>query len=63
MNNWFGIVGHPTDDFIHWKDRDPRATAERMRSAYDALATDVESTKRLEFLIQCAYDAGRINFM
>lgn len=35
--NWFGLEPHPTDDMIHWTERDPRRVAGQLREAYERI--------------------------
>lgn len=37
QKNTFGLEIHPTDDLIHWREKDKIALAEKLRTAYQAL--------------------------
>lgn len=54
--NWFGKNFHETDEYIHWADKNPEETANKLRLAWDKLvAIDKDSLKTL---LDVAYKAG-----
>ena len=55
--NWFGLSIHPTDEYIHWKDRDFIKHAAELRAAYDAIvAAGLE--EQLKVLLRASYNMG-----
>lgn len=62
MKNWFGLEGHPTDSYIHWKTRDKERfkEAEKLRAAYDKIIA-AGLKEELDILTMAAYDSGAID--
>ena len=58
ITNWFGIPSHPTDEYIHWGDRKPEKTAEKLRKAYDAIK-DAGLINELKTLTEAAYELAQ----
>lgn len=58
MENWFGLEIHPTDEYIHWKDRNKTKTALKLRAAYDKIIA-AGLKEELDILTLAAYDTGR----
>ena len=55
--NWTKLPPHPTDTYVHWSDKNPVETMEKLRKAYDSLVG--VDKKALELLLDTAYEAGR----
>jgi len=58
MKNWFGLEPHPTDEYIHWTQKNPKEVATKLRVAYDAIVY-VGLRNELEQLLASAYATGR----
>jgi len=35
--NWFGEEGHPVDNYIHWRTKNPKELQARLKVAYDKI--------------------------
>lgn len=53
MKNWFNEQPHPTDEYIHWSDKNPKETSIKLRAAWDKLAFYDEQA--LVILMRAAY--------
>lgn len=62
MKNWFGIEGHPTDSYIHWKTKDKErlVKAKKFRAAYDKIIA-AGLKEELDILTEGAYEQGKID--
>lgn len=59
FQNWFGMVPHETDDYVSWRDEQPKLIAEKLRESYDAIAlAHPELKAQLKFLLSEAYNRG-----
>jgi len=56
--NWAGLPPHPTDNYVHWTDKDPVARMHELRDLWKA-ALFASSISSLEKLLEAAYIAGQ----
>ena len=56
--NWFGRKAHYTDQWITWRDKDPKVTSQRLRSAWDKIE-EAGLQKEVKLLIEAARDEAK----
>jgi len=57
--NWVGLESHPTDDYVHWSEKNPMEKMKKLRANWDYLTTDEIDINSLKILLDAAYQAGR----
>ena len=57
IKNWIGLPPHPTDEYVHWKDRNQVKRAQELRELWDDV-TSTGSEESLKRLLKVAFDAG-----
>jgi len=57
VSNAYGVVSHPTDEYIHWSKKDPVAEMTKLRAAYDKIEA-AGLLKELNVLTSAAWEAG-----
>lgn len=55
LTNWAGLSIHPTDEYVHWSDRDRVAKMHKLRAAWDTIINDGHKDA-LMILMQAAVD-------
>ena len=56
--NYEGLECHPTDEYVHWTERDRKGLMLKLRPAYDKIVS-MDLKKELTILLEAAYDSGR----
>lgn len=57
--NAYGLPYHPTDTYVHWREKDPICEMNKIRAIYDQIINAGVTPKQLEELLQVAYYSGR----
>lgn len=60
MQNWFGLDPHPTDDMVHWSEKDPQKIAIPLREAYDSIVL-AGLKESLELLLEAKREATQMD--
>lgn len=58
LTNWVGLNIHPTDEYVHWSEKNPKETMQKLRNAYDAIA-ELGQTDNLRMLLEAADHCAR----
>lgn len=60
MKNWFNLEDHPTDEYIHWSEKNVKDVAINLRMYYNNIA-NAGFKGELDFLMKQAYYTGRLD--
>lgn len=58
--NWLGLDAHPTDNYVHWTERDPEKLMLELRERYDKIVS-AGLEKELKFLLDSAWNSANLD--